>query len=95
MRTLLTLHSSLVIGQIKADEKSNEITAIPDLLDLPYIKGAIVSIDAAGCQKKIVRNRPEDHQTRWRVHHFPQRQPNEEKMHDEIRMFMQVTGKDL
>jgi predicted transposase YbfD/YdcC len=35
------------------DEKSNEITAIPELLDLPAIKGAIVTIDAMHCQKKI------------------------------------------
>lgn len=45
---------SLVIGQVKTQEKSNEITAIPELLDLLYIKGCIVTIDAMGCQKKIV-----------------------------------------
>ncbi len=44
---------SLVIGQVKTDEKSNEITAIPELLDMLYIKGCIVTIDAMGCQKKI------------------------------------------
>ena len=47
--------TKLVIGQVKADEKSNEITAIPDLIDLLYLKGAIVTIDAAGCQRRIVR----------------------------------------
>ena len=45
---------SLVIGQVKKDEKSNEITAIPELLDMLIIKGCIVTIDAMGCQKKIV-----------------------------------------
>lgn len=44
---------SLVIGQVKTEEKSNEITAIPDLLDMLYIKGCIVTIDAMGCQRKI------------------------------------------
>lgn len=44
-----------MIGQIKTDEKSNEIAAIPDLLDQLYLIGAIVTIDAAGCQKKIVK----------------------------------------
>ena len=44
----------LVISQIKADEKSNEITALPDLLELLWLHGCIVSIDAAGCQKKVV-----------------------------------------
>lgn len=45
--------NSLVIGQVKTEEKSNEITAIPELLDLLYLKGCIVTIDAMGCQKKI------------------------------------------
>lgn len=41
------------LGQVATDAKSNEITAIPRLLDMIDIKGATVSIDAAGCQKKI------------------------------------------
>jgi len=44
---------SLVIGQVKTDEKSNEITAIPELLDMLYLKDCIVTIDAMGCQRKI------------------------------------------
>ena len=40
-------------GQVKTEEKSNEITAIPELLELLYLKGMIVTIDAMGCQKKI------------------------------------------
>lgn len=44
----------LSIGQIKVDDKSNEITAIPDLLDLIDIKDCIVTIDAIGTQKNIV-----------------------------------------
>jgi len=43
----------LVLGARAVNEKSNEITAIPELLDLLAIKGAIVTIDAMGCQKKI------------------------------------------
>jgi hypothetical protein len=43
----------LVLGQVKTNEKSNEITAIPALLDMLFIKGAIVTIDAMGCQKDI------------------------------------------
>ena len=46
---------SLVIGQVKTEEKSNEITAIPELLDMLYLKGCIVTIDAMGCQKKIAK----------------------------------------
>ena len=43
----------LVLGQLKTDTKSNEITAIPDLLQLLAIKGCIVTIDAMGCQTAI------------------------------------------
>ena len=44
-----------VIGQRKVDDKSNEITAIPELLELLKIKGAIVTIDAMGCQREICK----------------------------------------
>ncbi|WP_137425901.1 ISAs1 family transposase [Escherichia coli] len=47
-----TMHS-LVIGQIETDEKSNEITAIPELLNMLDIKGKIITTDAMGCQKDI------------------------------------------
>jgi predicted transposase YbfD/YdcC len=43
----------LVLGQLATDAKSNEITAIPELLKLLDIKQAVVTIDAMGCQKKI------------------------------------------
>ncbi len=39
-----------VLGQIKVDEKSNEITAIPELIKLLNLEGSIVTIDAMGCQ---------------------------------------------
>lgn len=45
----------LSLGQIKVDEKSNEITAIPALLDLLVMKGCFVTIDAMGCQKEIAK----------------------------------------
>ena len=45
----------LVLGQIKTEEKSNEITAIPELLKVLELKGCIVTIDAMGCQKEIVK----------------------------------------
>ena len=44
---------NLVLGQRQVDGKSNEITAIPELLDLLTLKGAIVTIDAMGCQRGI------------------------------------------
>lgn len=45
----------LVLGQVKVDEKSNEITAIPKLLKVLCLQGCIVTIDAIGCQKEIVK----------------------------------------
>jgi predicted transposase YbfD/YdcC len=45
--------NNIVLGQVKVDDKSNEITAIPELLNLLIIKGCIVTIDAMGCQKDI------------------------------------------
>jgi predicted transposase YbfD/YdcC len=46
-------HNGVTLAQVRTDEKSNEITAIPQLLALLDISGALVSIDAAGCQKEI------------------------------------------
>ncbi|MBP6807506.1 MAG: ISAs1 family transposase, partial [Chromatiaceae bacterium] len=43
----------LVLGQEATEEKSNEITAIPKLLELLELKGAMVTLDAMGCQRAI------------------------------------------
>jgi predicted transposase YbfD/YdcC len=45
---------NFTLAQLKVEDKSNEITAIPKLLDMIDIKGSIVTIDAMGCQTKIV-----------------------------------------
>lgn len=45
----------LVLGQVATDQKSNEITAIPKLLEMLDLLGAIITIDAMGCQKEIAR----------------------------------------
>ena len=47
--------NGVVLGQRKVDTKSNEITAIPALLDLLALKGCIVTIDAMGCQRAIAQ----------------------------------------
>jgi len=47
--------SGILLGQRKVDEKSNEITAIPALLEHLYVAGCIVTIDAMGCQTEIAR----------------------------------------
>ena len=87
MPCIVSAHSNrtrLVIGQVKADEKSNEITAIPNLLDVLYLKGAIVTIDAAGCQKKIVRKI-----LKRGAGYIISLKGNQSTMHEEIRAFMQ------
>jgi len=50
-----SVENSLVLGQIKTEEKSNEIKAIPKLLEILALEGCIVTIDAMGCQKVIAK----------------------------------------
>lgn len=47
--------ANLTLGQVAVDSKSNEITAIPPLLELFELRGALVTIDAMGCQKEIAK----------------------------------------
>jgi len=47
--------NGVTLGQRKVDDKSNEMTAIPELLELLNVTGCIVTIDAMGCQKKIAQ----------------------------------------
>ena len=47
--------NTLTLGQVKTEEKSNEITAIPRLLEMLELGGCLVTIDAMGCQKEIAR----------------------------------------
>jgi predicted transposase YbfD/YdcC len=48
-------NQGITLGQIKTEEKSNEIEAIPSLLNMIDVSGSIVTIDAMGCQKKIAK----------------------------------------
>ena len=47
--------NSIVLGQYKVDDKSNEITALPKLLSMLSVAGCIISIDAMGCQKEMAK----------------------------------------
>jgi len=55
MVSAFAAHQRLVLGQVKVADKSNEIVAIPKLLDLLAIEGAVVTIDAIGCQRDIAQ----------------------------------------
>lgn len=79
----------IVIGQIKTDEKSNEITAIPDLLDQLYLIGAIVTIDAAGCQKKIVKKITDKH-----ADYLISLKGNQETIHEEVKELFETKFKN-
>ena len=45
--------NAVVLGQVKTDEKSNEITAFPQLLEKLELSGCIVTVDAMGCQREV------------------------------------------
>jgi predicted transposase YbfD/YdcC len=52
---------SVALGQVKVNDKSNEMTAIPELLRTPELKGCLVTIDAMGCQAGVAKNIVEAH----------------------------------
>lgn len=75
--------TKLVLGQEKVNDKSNEITAIPKLLDLLALEGSIVSIDAMGTQKKIakkIRQKKADYVLALKGNHS--------LLHDDICLFL-------
>ncbi|MBM4163867.1 MAG: ISAs1 family transposase [Lentisphaerae bacterium] len=75
--------NGLVLGQMKVDEKSNEITAIPQLLRALELKGCIVTIDAMGCQRKIAREIVDAD-----ADYVLALKGNQETVHDEVRSYM-------
>ena len=72
----------MVLGQFKTDDKSNEITAIPELIKTLALEGAIVTIDAMGCQKKITRTIID-----VGADYVIQVKENQKKLHDDISLF--------
>ena len=75
--------NSLVLGQIAVDSKTNEIKAIPELLDLIDIEGRIVSIDAMGCQRKIASKIAEK-----QADYVFSLKGNQSTMHNEVALFL-------
>lgn len=72
--------AGLVLGQLKTDEKSNEIKAIPELLKKLVIKGCVVTIDAMGCQKAIAQKIVDQE-----ADYVFTLKGNQENLHDEVR----------
>ncbi len=78
----------ILLAQLKIAEKSNEITAIPELLDKLDIDGATISIDAAGCQKKIVKKIRDG-----RGHYIVAVKENQPKLYDAMVELFEVAHK--
>lgn len=76
--------NGLVLGQVKTEEKSNEITAIPKLLKMLEIEGCIVTIDAMGCQKNIA-----DTVIEKKADYIFSLKGNQSRLHDDVRLFFQ------
>ena len=72
-----------VFGQLKVDDKTNEITAIPKLLKMLQLKDATVTIDAMGCQKDIARQIIENH-----GHYVFSLKGNQGTLKDDVQTFM-------
>jgi predicted transposase YbfD/YdcC len=72
----------LVLGQVKVAEKSNEILAIPRLLDMLAIEGAIVTIDAMGCQRAIAQKIVEK-----KADYVLALKGNQSALHDDVKLF--------
>ena len=73
----------LVLGQYKVDEKSNEITAIPALLEQLCLEGSTVSIDAMGCQKEIAKKI-----IKQKGDYVFSLKGNQSTLHDDVRLFL-------
>ncbi|WLQ14263.1 ISAs1 family transposase [Hahella aquimaris] len=71
--------NELVLGQVKTQEKSNEITAIPKLLKALSLKGSLVTLDAMGCQREIVK-----HIRHAEADYLVGVKENQASLHDEI-----------
>ena len=79
----------MVLGQIATDDKSNEITAIPKLLKLLNLDGAVVTIDAMGCQKKIAREIVEQ-----KADYILQLKGNQNALHSEAKLLFDKCLRD-
>jgi predicted transposase YbfD/YdcC len=78
--------NGLVLGQWKVADKSNEITAVPELLRVLELSGCIVTIDAMGCQKKIAREIVEAD-----ADYVLALKGNQETVHQEVKSFLDAS----
>jgi predicted transposase YbfD/YdcC len=83
------VENQVILGQVKVDDKSNEITAVPRLLDFINVKGSVISMDAMGCQtahaKKIVEKGGD---------YLFSLKGNQGTLNDEVRLFLNDAKKN-
>ena len=79
--------NGLVLGQLKVEEKTNEITAVPQLLRVLELSGCIVTLDAMGCQKNIAKEIKEAD-----AEYVLALKGNQETVHAEVKAFLDDTG---
>lgn len=78
--------NNMVLGQLKVSDKSNEITAVPELLRVLELSGCIVTLDAMGCQKSIAREIIESD-----ADYVLALKGNQETVHQEVKSFLDDT----
>jgi predicted transposase YbfD/YdcC len=78
--------NGLVLGQLKVADKSNEITAVPELLRVLELSGCIVTLDAMGCQKKLAQEIIEAD-----ADYVLALKGNHETVHEEVKSFLDAT----
>jgi len=79
----------IALGQVATDEKSNEITAIPELLKIIDVEDAMVTIDAAGCQKNIARQI-----VQGKGDYVLALKSNQKKLFDQVRLILDCHMRD-
>jgi len=77
--------SGLALAQVKTADKSNEITAIPELLDALILKGCVVTLDAMGCQRAIV-----DKIISKQGDYVISLKGNQGTLHDDVKLFLET-----
>jgi predicted transposase YbfD/YdcC len=79
--------AGIALGQVKVDKKSNEITAIPELLKILEIEGCIITIDAMGTQKAIAKQIIDK-----KADYVLALKGNQESLHEDIKLYFEKTS---
>jgi predicted transposase YbfD/YdcC len=77
--------NKLVLGQFKTEEKSNEITAIPELLKVLDLEGSVITIDAMGCQRQIAKQIIDG-----KGDYIFNLKGNQSQLHEDVKLFMEA-----